>query len=66
MTNYSNSKCPKCENMSFEEVRESPLKSLIMVNFIRCISCKTVIGVRECESSAELIKSLAKKLNIKL
>jgi hypothetical protein len=37
-----------------------------MVNFIRSISCKTIIGVRECESSAELIKSLAIKLNIKL
>ena len=66
MVNYSNSKCPKCENTSFEEVTESPLKSKIMINFIRCTSCKTVIGVRECESSAELIKSLAVKLNIKL
>ena len=62
--NYSGTKCPKCENTSFEEVQESPLKSLIMINFIRCTSCKTAIGTRECESSAKLIRVLAKKLNI--
>jgi hypothetical protein len=67
MTNYSGTKCPKCpkcESTSFEEVIESPLKSLIMINFIRCTSCKTAIGIRECESSAKLTKELAKRLNI--
>ena len=66
MTNYSGTKCPKCENTSFEEVMDSPLKSLIMLNFIRCASCKTAIGIREPESSAILIKELAKKINITL
>lgn len=64
--NYSGTKCPKCENTSFEEVKESPLKSLIMVSIIRCVSCKTAIGIRECESSARLIRELARKLNITL
>lgn len=64
--NYSGTKCPKCENTSFEEVRESPSKSLIMINFIRCISCKTAIGIRECESSSTMIRELAKRLNITL
>jgi hypothetical protein len=64
MTNYSGTKCPKCENTSFEEVTDSPLKSLIMINFIRCTSCKTAIGIREPESSASMIKELARRLNI--
>ena len=64
--NYSGTKCPKCENTSFEEVTDSPLKSLIMINFIRCTSCKTAIGIREPESSARLIKELAKRLNVTL
>ena len=64
--NYSGTKCPKCQNTSFEEVTDSPLKSLIMINFIRCASCKTAIGIRESESSASLIKELAKRLNVVL
>ena len=66
MTNYSGTKCPKCEGNLFEEVTDSPLKSLIMVNFIRCVSCKTALGIREPESAARLIKELAKKINITL
>lgn len=66
MTNYSRTKCPKCDSTSFEEVTDSPLKSLITINFIRCTSCKTAIGVRESESPARLIKELAKRLNITL
>ena len=66
MTNYSGTKCPKCANNSFEEVQESPLKSLIMINIIRCTSCKSAIGIRECESSAMLVRELAKRLNITL
>lgn len=66
MTNYSGTKCPKCEKTSFEEFPESPSNSLIMINFIRCSSCKTAIGIRECDSSSRLIRALAKKLNITL
>lgn len=64
--NYSGTKCPKCQNSAFEEITDSPLNSRIMVNFIRCTSCKTAIGIREPESSARLIKELAKRLNITL
>lgn len=66
MTNYSGTKCPKCENTSFEEITDSPSKSLLMINFIRCTSCKTAIGIRECESSVKMIRELARRLNIAL
>ena len=66
MVNYSGTKCPKCENTSFEEVTDSPSKSLIMINFIRCVSCKTAIGIREPESSATMLKTIANALNIDL
>lgn len=66
MTNYSGTKCPKCENTFFEEVTDLPSKSLIAINFIRCISCKTAISIREPESSAIMLKTIATALNIDL
>lgn len=47
MENYSGSKCPKCEKHFFEMVEETPSKSKFKLQFIRCFSCKTVIGVMD-------------------
>lgn len=60
------SKCPKCENTRFELAEESPTGSNYKLQFVRCASCKTVIGVLEYYSTSVLIRKLAKKLNIDL
>ncbi len=64
--NYSGSKCPKCESKNFESVLETPSKSNFKLQFIRCTSCKTVVGVLEYYNLGSLIDKLAKKLNITL
>ncbi len=64
--NYSGSKCPKCENRSFETVLETPNKSNFKLQFIRCVSCKTVIGVSDYYNLGALIYKFAKKMNINL
>ena len=60
------SRCPKCENSVFEISTESPKKSNYKVTFVRCNSCKTVVGTLEPESTVNLIHKLAGKLNISL
>ena len=64
--NYSSSKCPNCVSSSFEVVNETPNHSRFKLQFVRCSSCKTVIGVLEYNNIGALIEILAKKLNIKL
>lgn len=66
LTNYSGSKCPSCQSTNFEMKEETPNGSGFKLMFIRCISCKTVVGVLEYFNSGFLIKELAKKLNINL
>jgi NAD-dependent SIR2 family protein deacetylase len=39
------SKCPKCEGIYFETVLEEPENSNFKIQFVRCKSCKTVVGV---------------------
>jgi phage FluMu protein Com len=60
--NYSNSKCPKCERTAFETVHETPKDSNYVLQFIRCSSCKTVVGVLEYLNIGATIAELAKKL----
>ena len=60
------SKCPRCEKTRFEVVLESPDNSNFKMQFIRCWSCKTVVGVLEYYNNGVLIQKLAKKLNINL
>ncbi|AQX86124.1 hypothetical protein ATB97_19325 [Elizabethkingia bruuniana] len=66
MTNYSRSKCPKCENSRFEMVEDAPEGSNFKMMFIRCTSCKTVIGVGDYYNIGTLIHELARKLNVRL
>lgn len=60
------SRCPKCENSSFEISTESPKNSNFKVSFVRCYSCKTVVGTLEPESTTSLLHKLAQKLNVSI
>lgn len=60
------SKCPKCEGTRFESVIETPDNSNFKMQFVRCWSCKTVVGVHEFYNNGALIFKLAKKLKIDL
>jgi uncharacterized Zn finger protein len=60
------SKCPNCSNTEFEAVNETPLNSNFELIFVRCISCKTVVGVIDYYNVGTLVKKLAKKLKIDL
>lgn len=60
------SKCPRCGNTSFETVIETPKNSSFKYQFIRCESCKTVVGVMEYFNVSKLLFNLARKLNINI
>jgi len=60
------SKCPRCQNTSFEIVTETPKGSAFKMLFTRCASCQTVVGVNEYYNTGALLETLAKKLNIDL
>jgi predicted Zn finger-like uncharacterized protein len=57
-----NSKCPNCQNTSFEISTENLNKSNHEISFVRCCSCKTIIGCLERESITTLIHKLAQQL----
>ena len=60
------SKCPRCSNDDFEAVIEKPLNSKYEFVFVRCTSCKIVVGVVDYHNIGDLVKQLAKKLNLDL
>ena len=61
-----NSKCPSCQKTGFEISTESLSHSNFKVAFVRCTSCKTVVGTLEPESTTILLHKIAKGLNIRL
>ena len=61
---FSTSKCPHCQKSGFEAVPEEPKGSNFKIIFIRCQSCKTVVGTTDYYNTGSLIHILAKKLNI--
>ena len=61
----ANSKCPRCSNDKFEAVYETPLNSNYELIFIRCTSCKIVVGVIDYNIE-NLLNKLATKLKIDL
>lgn len=63
-TNYSSSRCPKCEHTSFEVVQETPYQSSYILQFTRCSSCKSVVGVTEYFNIGALVKKIMDKLGI--
>ncbi len=62
----TNSKCPQCSNDKFEAVNETPANSIYELIFIRCTSCKIVVGVLDYYNIGTLINKLATKLKIDL
>lgn len=64
MENFSQSKCPKCENTRFEMVEESPTGSKYKVMFIRCSSCKTVVSTEPYFNTGKILENLANELNL--
>ena len=60
------SKCPRCSNDEFEAVNETPNNSEYELIFIRCTSCKIVVGVIDYYNVGALVKKLASKLKIDL
>lgn len=63
--NYSGSKCPSCESSNFELIDDTPINSS-KISFVRCCSCKHVVGVLDAADIGYLIKKLAEKLNVNL
>jgi len=64
MANYSNSKCPKCSNSTFEIAEDVPTGSKFKLYFIRCESCKTIVGTVPFYNTGAILDALARELNI--
>ena len=63
-TNYSHSKCPKCDKTFFEVIEETPTNSNWKMFFIRCSSCKVVVGTSEFLNLGNQILKIQEKLGI--
>ena len=62
----SKSKCIKCDSTEFETYSQPISDYRYEVTFIRCSSCKAVVGTVESEHIPSLIRQLATKLDITL
>ena len=63
-TNYSGSKCPNqnCNHTGFEIVEETPTDSEYILNFVRCYSCKTVVGVIDYYNLGDLLIQIKERI----
>ncbi len=66
MTNYSGSKCPSCENKTFEMVEDAPYGSNYKFMYVRCMKCKTLITIVPYFDINARLTKLAKALNVNL
>ena len=57
------SKCPRCENTSFEAKIEAPVGAGRQLLFARCANCGTVVGVTEWESTNDLLRQIINQLD---
>lgn len=62
MKPLNTTRCPKCESVGFESYGEYVDNNQFPVTFIRCIKCKTAIGVMETKNISAMIMDLATKL----
>ena len=56
------SKCPRCENTSFEAKIEAPVGAGRQLLFVRCANCGAVVGATERESTNDLLHQVINKL----
>ena len=63
MNNYSGTKCPKCENTTFELVEDTPSKSEFKFQYLRCSSCKTFITTEQYLNTNAILQDLEKSIN---
>jgi len=56
------SKCPKCESYTFEMCPNEPKGSNIVIYFIQCEACGTVVGVTD--DSVTLVKKLIEHIQL--
>jgi predicted nucleic-acid-binding Zn-ribbon protein len=60
------SKCPKCENSSFEMVEQTPKGSAFKLMFVQCALCNTVVGVMDYYNIGSVLRELARKIGVTL
>lgn len=61
----SSTKCnnPSCENSFFEISNESIVGAHIFIHFVRCTSCKTVIGLLDTNNIMDKLEIIDNKLD---
>ena len=64
-SNYSGTKCPKCNVTSFEIVEDTPIKSEFKLFFLRCSSCKSIVTAFEYYNIHAQLKQIMKALKIR-
>jgi hypothetical protein len=57
-TNYSHTKCPKCESTSFEMVEDAPNNAKYKFYYIRCSSCSTFLHACDFFNNNALLEEL--------
>jgi hypothetical protein len=57
------SKCPKCDDSSFEVKENSPRHSNFKLLFVQCSSCGSVIGTMDYYNIGTRISELEKKID---
>jgi hypothetical protein len=64
MTNYSGTKCPKCESKNFELAEDAPNSSRFKFYYLRCSSCKTFLALVPYYDTNSKIDKLLKHFNL--
>jgi hypothetical protein len=62
----SGTKCPKCENTTFEMVIDTPKGCLYKMNYIRCISCKTFLQATDYYDVNDTLNEIKKHLGMSI
>ena len=69
-TNYSGTKCPKCESTNFEYVEDKPTNALYIKHYLRCSKCKIFLAnlplIRDYADAINGIVASLKKIKTKL
>ena len=63
LENYSDTKCPKCSNTSFELVGDVPTDSSFELTYLRCKSCKTLINSIPFYDTNSILDEIRKGIN---